>query len=411
MNVAGVVAQRRTKLLMRLNASRAAAVIAAASRALKAESFAQSRHCLFSGSRNACCLDREPDRSRFYGLQSARIPAVRGDCAAPCNGLRARKGAQGLLRRHNGPERRPSLLRCRVTMRSQLCGLHLPNPGGLGLVSRRGRDHGDPQRAQREPTPGTACLGEAIVRSGTYEDRREFHQAVRHRGDAQSSSDSKPQGDARCEKFSATLAKLIPSRAVLHAMNTVDIPVRHPPRDHSQLAVHLRCPTMHVCLVSAAISPLSGCVVLAKNSRRECSFVCSTASSFELLTAVVVDTVGFPKVEPGEHGQVLYEDLTSRRLIFEHLLVLHVVAVGEDTATSPCRMKCFSIRVHFHPTRCHHALHPRLAMDPCHLTLFCHRFLEPVVIVLVLSWKLDHGGVYWAPLCPGFTSTSGILAG
>ncbi|KAL3184924.1 hypothetical protein MRX96_030814 [Rhipicephalus microplus] len=159
-------------------------------------------------------------------------------------------------------------------------------------------------------------------------------------------------------------------------MNTVDIPVHHSLGDHSQRVVHLRCPTMHLCLDSAAISPLSGCVVLAKNSRRESSFVCSTASSFELLTAVVVDTVGFPKVEPGEHGQVLYEDLTSRRLIFEHLLVLHVVAVAEDTATSPCRMKCFSIRVHFHPTRCHHALHPRLAMDPCHLTLFAIVFLS-----------------------------------
>ncbi|KAL3184923.1 hypothetical protein MRX96_030813 [Rhipicephalus microplus] len=208
----------------------------------------------------------------------------------------------------------------------------------------------------------------------TYEEHREFHQAVRHRGDAKSSSDSKPQGDASCEKFSATLAKLTPSHAVLYAMNTVDIPVRHPPRDHSQLAVHLRCPTMHVCLVSAAISPLSGCVVLAKNSRPESSFVCTTASSFELLTADVVDTVGFQKVEPGEYGQVLYEDLTSRRMIFEHLL--HVVMVGEDTGTSSCRVKCFSDRVHFHPTRCHHALHPRLAMDPCHLTLFAIVFLS-----------------------------------
>ncbi|KAH8019643.1 hypothetical protein HPB51_020448 [Rhipicephalus microplus] len=162
---------------------------------------------------------------------------------------------------------------------------------------------------------------------------------------------------------------------------------------------------MHRCLVSAAISPLSGCVVLAKNSRSESSFVCITANSFIFLTTVSVDTVGFQKVEPFEHGQVLYEDLTSRRLIFEHLL--HVVVVGEDTGTSSCRRKWFSDQAHFCPTRCHHALHPRLAMDPCHLTFFAIVFFEPIVVVLVLCWKLDHGGEYWAPLFPGFRPTSG----
>ncbi|KAL3184925.1 hypothetical protein MRX96_030815 [Rhipicephalus microplus] len=164
-------------------------------------------------------------------------------------------------------------------------------------------------------------------------------------------------------------------------MNTVDIPVRHPLGNHSQLAVHLRCPTMHVCLVSAAISPLSGCGVLAKNASSESSFVYTTVSSFEFLTAVSVDTVGFQKMEPCEHGQVLHEDLTSRRLIFEHLLVLHVVVVREDTGTRFYLKKCFSDRVHFHPTRCRHALHLRLATDPCHrLTLF--------VIVFSRLWSL-----------------------
>ncbi|KAH8019268.1 hypothetical protein HPB51_018663 [Rhipicephalus microplus] len=96
---------------------------------------------------------------------------------------------------------------------------------------------------------------------------------------------------------------------------------------------------------------------------------------------VSVDTVGFQKIEPCEHGQVLHEDLTSRRLIFELLLVLHVVAVREDTGTIFYLKKCFSDRAHFHPTRCHHALHLRLAMDPCHrLTLF--------VIVFSRLWSL-----------------------
>ncbi|KAL1431773.1 hypothetical protein MTO96_013877 [Rhipicephalus appendiculatus] len=101
-------------------------------------------------------------------------------------------------------------------------------------------------------------------------------------------------------------------------------------------------------------------------------------SSLKFLTAVAgAGTVGFQKIEPCQDEHGLFEDLASRRLLFEsllfeHLLVLHGVTVGEDAVASFRRMKAFSDRAHFHPIRCRqHALPPRLAMDPYHLlTLF-----------------------------------------
>ncbi|KAL1431771.1 hypothetical protein MTO96_013875 [Rhipicephalus appendiculatus] len=62
-------------------------------------------------------------------------------------------------------------------------------------------------------------------------------------------------------------------------------------------------------------------------------------------------------IEPCQDGHCLFEDLASRRLLFEHLLVLYVGTVGEDAVTSFRRMKGFSDRAHFHPIRCRqHAL-------------------------------------------------------
>ncbi|KAL1439963.1 hypothetical protein MTO96_009788 [Rhipicephalus appendiculatus] len=44
-------------------------------------------------------------------------------------------------------------------MRSQLCGLHLPNPGRLGLGSRKGRDHEGPFFTESLLLPGCNNTG------------------------------------------------------------------------------------------------------------------------------------------------------------------------------------------------------------------------------------------------------------
>ncbi|KAL3185014.1 hypothetical protein MRX96_030899 [Rhipicephalus microplus] len=106
--------------------------------------------------------------------------------------------------------------------------------------------------------------------------------------------------------------------------------------------------------------------------------------------------MGFRKIELCEHGYILCEDPTSRRLIFERLLVLNVVDLEEELETTSRRMKSFSDRANFIPPRCHQALHPRLTMDPCHTS--SHRS-EPDGVVLWLSWPLGPGGKYWAPVC------------
>ncbi|KAL3185020.1 hypothetical protein MRX96_030904 [Rhipicephalus microplus] len=163
----------------------------------------------------------------------------------------------------------------------------------------------------------------------------------------------------------------MPGHAAFVVVNTRDIPVRHPLGDRSQRAVQLRAPAVRLVLVGAGIGLLSGCIVLAKNSTNESSFACTTKSSIKFPRAGAADTMDFQKTELCEDGHVLGEDPTSRRLIFEHLLVINAVDLGEDTGTSSPQTKCFSDQVHFLPTRWYHALHPRLAMDLYHLlTLF-----------------------------------------
>ncbi|KAL1431775.1 hypothetical protein MTO96_013879 [Rhipicephalus appendiculatus] len=194
--------------------------------------------------------------------------------------------------------------------------------------------------------------------------------------EATPTTDSKPEGQLQKHTFSGTFVKLAPGRAVFLVVQTRDIPRRYPLGDRSQRALHLLAPAMRQFTVSGAINPLCGCVVLSKNSTSGSSS-CTAMSSFKFLRAVAAGTVGFQKIEPVQDGYGLFDDLASRRLIFEsllfeHLLVLHVVTVGEDAVTSFRRMKAFSDLVHFHPIRCRqHALHSRLAMDPYHLlTLF-----------------------------------------
>ncbi|KAL1431774.1 hypothetical protein MTO96_013878 [Rhipicephalus appendiculatus] len=182
---------------------------------------------------------------------------------------------------------------------------------------------------------------------------------------------SKPEGELQEHLFSAAFVKLAPGRAVFLVVQTRDIPC-YPLRDRSQRALRLLAPAMRKCTVSAAINPRCGCVVLAKNSTSDSSSACTAISSLKFLTAVAAGTVGFQKIEPCQDGHGLFEDLASRRLLFEHLLVLHVVTVGEDARTSFRRMTPLSDRPHFDPIRCRRlALHPRSVMDPCLLlTLF-----------------------------------------
>ncbi|KAH8018603.1 hypothetical protein HPB51_009042 [Rhipicephalus microplus] len=182
---------------------------------------------------------------------------------------------------------------------------------------------------------------------------------------------SRPEGEREVRPFSATFGKLAPSRTVFVVANTRDIPVRHPLGHRSQRAVQLRAPAVCLCLVGAGIGLLSGCVVLAKNSTDESSFACTTKSTIKFPTAGEADTMDFQKTELGEDGHVLSGDPPSRRLMFERLLVLNAVDLGEDTGTSSRQTKCFSDWVHFNPTRCHHAPHRRLAMDSCHLRIPC----------------------------------------
>ncbi|KAH8018609.1 hypothetical protein HPB51_009048 [Rhipicephalus microplus] len=179
--------------------------------------------------------------------------------------------------------------------------------------------------------------------------------------EATSTAVFKPEGERQVRAFSATFAKLAPSRAVFVVANTRDNPVRHPLGDRSQRAVQPRDPAVRLCLVGAGIGLLSGCAVLAKNSTDESSFACTTKSSIKFPTAGAADTMDFQKTELYEDGHVLGEDPSSRRLIFEHLLVINAVDLGEDTGTSSRQAMCFSDRVYFNPTRCHHAPHRQLA--------------------------------------------------
>ncbi|KAH7982457.1 hypothetical protein HPB52_005094 [Rhipicephalus sanguineus] len=98
---------------------------------------------------------------------------------------------------------------------------------------------------------------------------------------------------------------------------------------------------MRLFLDSAAITPLSGWVVLAKHPTSESSFVSTAMSSLKFLTAVTAGTVDFQKIEPCQDGHALCEDLNSRSLLFGCLLGLDVVAVGEDAVSIFRRMKCF----------------------------------------------------------------------
>ncbi|KAL3185022.1 hypothetical protein MRX96_030906 [Rhipicephalus microplus] len=195
---------------------------------------------------------------------------------------------------------------------------------------------------------------------------------------------SKPEGERQLRPFSASYAKVAPGRTVFVVANTKDIPVRHPLGDRLQRAVQLRAPAVRLDLVGAGIGLLSGCVVLAKNSTDESFFACTAKSSTEFPTAGGADTMDFQKTEPCEDGHVLGEDPTFRRLIFERLLLLNAVDLGEDTGTSSCQTKCFSERVHFNPTHSHHAPHRigRLAMDSCHLLIPCAVALRTVVVLL-----------------------------
>ncbi|KAH8018604.1 hypothetical protein HPB51_009043 [Rhipicephalus microplus] len=133
---------------------------------------------------------------------------------------------------------------------------------------------------------------------------------------------SKPEGERQLRPFSASFAKVAPGRTVFVVANTKDIPVHNPLGDRLQRAVQLRAPAVRLDLVGEGIGLLSGCVVLAKNSTDESFFACTAKCSTKFPTAGGADTMDFQKTELCEDGHVLGEDPTSRRLIFERLLVL-----------------------------------------------------------------------------------------
>ncbi|KAL3185025.1 hypothetical protein MRX96_030909 [Rhipicephalus microplus] len=181
----------------------------------------------------------------------------------------------------------------------------------MHFIWHRPRTRSQLTLAAREIVPEPPPLRQAVVhrRSSSAQRNTKNHttEFIKQSGKkATPTVDSKREGERQVDPFSATFA-------VFLVMYPEDILVRHPLGERSQRAVHLRAPTMRLCLVSATISPLIGRVVFAKN--------CTSASSLACTARRAVDTGGFEKIELCEDGQNSCEDPTSRLVILERFLV------------------------------------------------------------------------------------------